>query len=348
MWGALAGAAIGAGLNIFGSIKAAGAAKRAGTMQAEAAEREALRARQSAEEVNPWIAESYRNAQQGLSTVANRNADIIEQRARQGYEDVMGQTREANAYLDPYAYTGQAANERLSALAGIGGDPTQALALDPGYQFRLAEGQKALEKSAAARGGILGGGTLKALTRYAQGAASQEFGSAFDRLSSLANRGVTTSTTMGNNLTRGAEFGATLGFNAANAAGGMRTDAARQEGAWGIAGAGTQAQNILDAEREARGLRESAAAARAAGIVGSANAWQQGLGGAASAIGGGLTMADMAKNHWGYGAPRPWTPPTQQPMYPRYPNTPPYLPPEPPEAPWRSPVYQYPSQLGGY
>jgi hypothetical protein len=46
---------------------------------------------------------------------------------------------------------------------------------DPGYQFRLAEGQKALERSRAAQGIYRGGATMKALADYGQNAASQEF-----------------------------------------------------------------------------------------------------------------------------------------------------------------------------
>lgn len=52
---------------------------------------------------------------------------------------------------------------------------------DPGYQFRLAEGQKALERSAAARGGNLSGASLKALTDYNQGSASAEYQNAYQR-----------------------------------------------------------------------------------------------------------------------------------------------------------------------
>ena len=49
---------------------------------------------------------------------------------------------------------------------------------DPGYAFRLAEGQKALDRQAAARGGLISGGALKAAQRYGQEAGSQEFGNA--------------------------------------------------------------------------------------------------------------------------------------------------------------------------
>lgn len=52
---------------------------------------------------------------------------------------------------------------------------------DPGYQFRLDQGQQALERSAAARGGLLSGGALKDTTAYAQGMASQEYGNAYNR-----------------------------------------------------------------------------------------------------------------------------------------------------------------------
>ena len=79
---------------------------------------------------------------------------------------------------------------------------------DPGYEFRLSEGQKALERSAAARGTVLSGGTLKALTQYNQGFASNEFTNAYNRfqqnrttrynqLASLAGLGQTTAAQLG-------------------------------------------------------------------------------------------------------------------------------------------------------
>lgn len=55
------------------------------------------------------------------------------------------------------------------------------LQTDPGYGFRLSEGLKALERSAAARGGLLSGGTGKALTRYGQEMGSQEYQNAYGR-----------------------------------------------------------------------------------------------------------------------------------------------------------------------
>jgi len=52
---------------------------------------------------------------------------------------------------------------------------------DPGYAFRLAEGQKALERSAAARGGLISGGALKAASKYGQEMGSQEYSNAYNR-----------------------------------------------------------------------------------------------------------------------------------------------------------------------
>lgn len=59
---------------------------------------------------------------------------------------------------------------------------------DPGYEFRMAEGAKALERSAAARGGLRSGGTLKAISRYGQDFASNEYGNAYNRFNADRDR----------------------------------------------------------------------------------------------------------------------------------------------------------------
>ena len=92
-----------------------------------------------------------------------------------------------------------------SRYKNFGADQFQA---DPGYAFRLKEGQKALERSAAARGGLLSGGTGKALQRFGQEMGSQEYTNAFNRyqteraarlqpLQSLTGFGQTTANTLG-------------------------------------------------------------------------------------------------------------------------------------------------------
>ena len=110
---------------------------------------------------------------------------------------------------------------------------------DPGYAFRLSEGQKALERSAAARGGLLSGGTGKALERFGQDYGSQEYTNAFNRyqaerqarlgpLQSLTGMGQTTAqqlstagqnmaTNVGNDITNSAAARASGYVGSANA-----------------------------------------------------------------------------------------------------------------------------------
>jgi len=94
----------------------------------------------------------------------------------------------------PFQQAGTEAFQNLASLTGEGafnvdapvfdpGDPfsSQSVLDDPGYQFRLGQGTGAVEQSAAARGGALGGQTLKDLTSFSQGLASDEIGNAYNR-----------------------------------------------------------------------------------------------------------------------------------------------------------------------
>lgn len=68
---------------------------------------------------------------------------------------------------------------------------------DPSYKFRLSEGLKALDRQAAARGGLISGGALKAAQRYGQDVASQEYGTIWNRLAGLAGVGQTATNQLG-------------------------------------------------------------------------------------------------------------------------------------------------------
>ena len=86
------------------------------------------------------------------------------------------------ALQEPWRQAGIGALNKLAPLAAnyqkFGMDQfTQ----DPGYAFRLSEGQKALDRSAAARGGMISGSALKAAQRYGQEMGSQEYTNAFNR-----------------------------------------------------------------------------------------------------------------------------------------------------------------------
>jgi hypothetical protein len=108
------------------------------------------------------------------ANAANRAADLQQQQ----YD----QTRADQA---PYREAGQTALNALIPLSTnyqkFGMDQFQQ---DPGYAFRLSEGQKALDRSAAARGGLISGGALKAAQRYGQDMGSQEYTNAFNRYQS--------------------------------------------------------------------------------------------------------------------------------------------------------------------
>jgi hypothetical protein len=125
------------------------------------------------------------------------------------------------------------------------------LTQDPGYAFRMSEGMKALERSAAARGGLLSGGMLKGAQRFGQDLASQEYQNAYNRALTQYNAQVQRESTGYNRLAALAGIGQT--------ATGQLTGAAGQYG-----------QNAADAIT-------SAAAARAGGTIGTANALTGGL-----------------------------------------------------------------------
>ena len=115
---------------------------------------------------------------------ANKSADAMADAIEQATALQERQMRLAKQQFTPYA---QAGTEALGQYQGnIGNQPTYQNTLanlvnDPGYQFRLQQGQQTLENSAAARGNLLSGATLKDLTGYAQGMASQEGQAAYSR-----------------------------------------------------------------------------------------------------------------------------------------------------------------------
>ncbi len=87
---------------------------------------------------------------------------------------------------EPFRQLGLQNLNRLAGLYGEGGAYANApgmgeIQMDPGYGFRFGEGMKALERSAAARGGLLSGSMLKGAQRYGQEMGSQEFQNAYAR-----------------------------------------------------------------------------------------------------------------------------------------------------------------------
>jgi hypothetical protein len=186
------------------------------------------------------------------SDAANRAADLQQQQFERGVE-----------LQEPFRQAGIQGQNRLATLLGMQTGDTGAADFgkyasaaytpemfakgqDPGYQFRISEGMKGLERSAAARGGLLSGGTLKGIQRYGQDMASQEYQNAFNRYQ--AERAGTLNPF---------QAMAGQGQSVANALGNMGMNYANQAGE----------------------AYQGAANARASGYVGGANAINQGISG---------------------------------------------------------------------
>jgi hypothetical protein len=124
-----------------------------------------------------------RNAAQAQMDAANQANELAYRIYQQNRADQM-----------PFMASGAAALEGVMGGLQPGGRFTRefspedlARGQDPGYAFRMSEGMKALERSAASRGGLLSGATMKGIQRYGQDMASQEYQNAFNRFQ--INRG---------------------------------------------------------------------------------------------------------------------------------------------------------------
>lgn len=76
----------------------------------------------------------------------------------------------------------------------------EQLQATPGYQFQLQQGQQSALNSAAARGGLLSGGTLKSLERFGQGLASTSYNDAWQRAQTAYQNAFARNTTQQSNL----------------------------------------------------------------------------------------------------------------------------------------------------
>lgn len=326
-------AIIGAGSSIAQGVIGSRAARGAANTQAQAANTIADLARQAGERAAGDItAEGERGAAditgageaaatgiEGATQGAAANTRAAAGEAAAGYRI---SADEANSILrsiygDAIDQLGGFRDAGTMALGALANPEFQAqitqsdIQMDPGFEFRMKEGQKALERSAAARGGLGSGGTLKALTRYAQGVASDEYQRAFERFRTDRNDRFQRMTNLAGIGLRATESGIAAGENYGNraaanvmdagtrgadityrgeadandytvrgvdAAGRMRVgtvgDAARIR-----AGAVSDAGRFrVDATRQANQAIGAAADASAAGTVGAANSWGRTIG----------------------------------------------------------------------
>lgn len=234
------------------------AAKEGAQIQADAAKYSADQQRQMFDVQNQQYA-PYRSA--GYSALNRINSMLGGQYVKYDYEGNPIGTSSAPT-TPSYASDGSLVGNMVSTAMNVVGEkpkitPTMQNAesdyltrqftpqdfqagIDPGYAFRLQQGQEATNRQANLGGGALGGNTLKAIQDYSQGLASQEYGNAFNRF----------------------QVGRQNIYNTLA----------------GIAGIGQNAQNstaqlAANTAGNIGQLAVGAAGAQAAGTVGAANAW---------------------------------------------------------------------------
>jgi hypothetical protein len=137
---------------------------------------------------------------------------------------------------------------------------------DPGYAFAVSQGDKAIENSAAARGGDVSGGTLKSLDSYNVGMADQDYGNAYNRAQSTYQQNYSNAeNTFYNNENNTYSKLAAVAQGGANAA-------------------GTLGQEGEQAATNSGNIAIGAGNAAAAGTVGAANAVNSGISGATTSL----------------------------------------------------------------
>lgn len=160
------------------------------------------------------------------SNAANRATQLQREIWQQGRADLM-----------PYMDLGKRTIPTLETRVNKG-FTSEDFTADPGYAFRLAEGEKSINRASGVGGSPYSGATLKALNRFSQDSASGEFDRAFARwqqgtanLMDLVNLGRVSSA---NAAGVGADF--------ARSASDTMMGAANAQGAAAIAGGNAQAQ----------------------------------------------------------------------------------------------------------
>ena len=125
--------------------------------------------------------------------------------------------------LTPYMDTGRQANSSMADLMGLNGEDGRNRGIanfrtDPGYQFAFGQGQQALERSAAGKGGLYSGRAGTALVNYGQGMADQQYGNYYNRLMGMSNAGQNSAARVG---ASGSAAGSGIGSGYMNAARGI-------------------------------------------------------------------------------------------------------------------------------
>jgi hypothetical protein len=201
-------------------------------------------------------------------------------------------------------YRGNKDSGKVTALGASSPWAMGDVGMDPGFDFRMAEGQKALERSAASKGTLLSGGTAKALERYAQDYSSGEYNNAYNRTYGRATDAYNQAQERYrtnyavDSANKSSLFGrisglAGIGSSSAGETAALGNSYASNAGSNTMNAANNAASVNMNAANNAANYNTSAAAARASGYVGSSNAWANALSGIGSNIAGGLSLYNL-------------------------------------------------------
>jgi hypothetical protein len=123
--------------------------------------------------------------------------DLQKQNGTAASFNVNGQNFDTREAADAYASANSTAGTEYGGFKAT-----------PGYDFRVSEGVNAIDSSAASRGGLFSGATLKAQQTFGDGIASQEYGNYINRLSGMADSGQAAA---GNQANAGSNYAAGAG-----------------------------------------------------------------------------------------------------------------------------------------
>ena len=122
--------------------------------------------------------------------IGNKSAKKAGQAQQQGYQQgidtIRGFYDDAKGYMNPYMQTGTQANGGIQKL--LGGDYS-GFYNAPDFQARLKAGTDMFDSSAAARGGVFGGGATRGREMFAQDLAARGLGDYRNWLGGVAGQG---------------------------------------------------------------------------------------------------------------------------------------------------------------
>ncbi len=266
----LATGILGAGASIFSGIMGASAAQKAAAIQKAAADAAAANVSGFANAGAKAISDSTPIANTAVNDAKTQGNALLS-------------TANANniARNQPSLDAGNQATGDLSALSEAPGFKWDE-ATDPGYQFRMEQGLKALQNSGAARGSAMGGSAVKANLQYGQDYASNEYQNSFNRFQTdRTNKAAMFGTLIGSGDQAASRDQQSEDFTAGTQSANTM-DAGKFVGSNTMAGTLAATNMQLQGAESAGQLQVGGANAEAAGKVGAANAWT----GAANGVSG--------------------------------------------------------------